>query len=74
MPGTAVGRPKKILPKGKTEPDGKSVGFRVSSEYAVWLEGLAERYRTTVAGVIDRALAEWSKSEEYEIKPPKRVP
>jgi hypothetical protein len=74
MPGAAVGRPKKIIPKGKAELDGKSVGFRVSGEYATWLEGLADHYRTTVAGLIDRALAEWSESEGYPKKPPRRVP
>jgi hypothetical protein len=68
-----VGRPKKTTgDRGGAKP--KTIGFRVSGEYGEWLEGLAKRYRTTVAGVMDRALAEWAASQGYEEIPPERMP
>lgn len=73
MAATAVGRPKKRT-GDNPEPESRSIGLRVSTDYATWLEGLADHYRTTVAGVIDRALAEWSESEGYPSRPPRRIP
>jgi hypothetical protein len=67
-----MGRPKRKT--DGSEPDTKTVGLRVTLEYDEWLQGLARHYRTTVAGVIDRALAEWSESEGYPHKPPDRTP
>jgi hypothetical protein len=67
-----MGRPKKS--RETPEPETKTVGLRVTLEYDQWLQGLARHYRTTVAGVIDRALAEWSESEEYPERPPDRTP
>jgi hypothetical protein len=43
-----------------------------SPEWAEWLEGLAVHFRTTVIGVIDRALAEWAETNGYPVKPPRR--
>jgi hypothetical protein len=43
-----------------------------SPEWAEWLEGLAIHFRTSVTGVIDRALAEWAKEKGYPVKPPPR--
>lgn len=69
--GTAtVGRPKKAASKSKP----KTIGLRVSGEYGDWLDRLARRYRTTVAGVIDRAVVEWAASQGYEETPPERMP
>lgn len=70
--GMAVGRPKRKR-DGEPQP-GITVGLRVSHEYRAWLEELAEHYRTTVAGVIDRALAEWTASENFPKRPPRRIP
>jgi hypothetical protein len=67
-----VGRPKKIAKKGATPP--KTIGFRVSGEYGEWLDGLARHHRTTVAGVMDRAIAEWAEGQGYPAKAPERMP
>lgn len=67
-----VGRPKKIAKEGAAKP--KTLGYRVSAEYGDWLERLARHYRTTVSGIIDRALAEWVESEKFPEKPPERMP
>ena len=68
-----MGRPKKG-DASNPAPEQKSIGMRVTLEYAAWLEGLAAHYRTNVAGIIDRALAEWSETEGYETRPPRRNP
>lgn len=68
--GVAVGRKAKSSSKEVAQP--KIIGVRSSAEWAEWLERLADHYRTTVAGVIDRALAEWTAAEGYEERPPKR--
>jgi hypothetical protein len=60
--------------KRESEPAPKTVGIRVSAEYADWLEELARHYRTTIAGVIDRALAEWTETQGYPKRPPVRTP
>lgn len=69
---TTVGRPKKITPE--MAKDQRVVGVRATGEWADWLEGLAGEYRTTVAGIIDRALTEWSEAQGYPVKPPRRTP
>jgi len=64
-------------PKGRpAKPDTtvKTVGVRATEAYAEWLDRLAKHYRTTVAGVIDRALAEWTEAESYAERPPDRTP
>jgi hypothetical protein len=72
MTGAAtVGRPKKGSRTGQP-PQPKTIGLRVSGEYGEWLERLAKRHRTTVAGIIDRAVAEWAESQGYEEAPPTR--
>lgn len=71
--GTAVGRPKRHS-EGKQPSPGKTIGLRVSPEYGAWIEGLADHYRTTVAGLIDRAVAEWAASQGYPHQPPRRTP
>lgn len=72
MGAVEVGRPKKTARKGA--PDPKTIGLRVSGEYAQWLENLARRHRTTVAGLIDRAVAEWAQAQGYEEPAPERMP
>lgn len=71
MEAALMARPKK-QPKKETPP--KTIGIRASVEWAEWVEGLAKHYRTNVAGIIDRALAEWAKSENYPSVPPERIP
>lgn len=54
-------------------PERKSITtLKGSPEWAEWLEGLAVHYRTTVVGVIDRALAEFAEHNDYPTKPPRR--
>lgn len=66
-----MGRPKKqAQPKGKP----KTIGFRVASEYAQWLDGLAKHDRSTLAAVIDRALAVYAAQIGYTKPAPERVP
>jgi hypothetical protein len=69
----SLGRPRK-QPLGAGQAKPKTIGFRVSGEYGAWLDQLAERYRTTVAGLLDRAVAEWAESQGYDQPPPKRMP
>jgi hypothetical protein len=69
-----LGRPKKVPSASAGEPKSKTIGYRVSGEYGDWLERLAKRYRTTVAGLLDRAVAEWAASQGYEEAPPERMP
>lgn len=61
-------------PKKQPDPGPKTIGVRATAEYAEWLERLAKHYRTTVAGVIDRALAEWTEAAGYPERPPERTP
>ena len=68
-----MGRPKKAS-KSNEIYKSKTIGFRVSNEYGEWLERLAKRYRTTVAGLMDRAVAEWAESQGYAEPPPERMP
>ena len=72
MGAMLVGRPKKTAKKETANP--KTIGFRVSGEYGEWLDRLAKHHRTTVAGVMDRALAEWAKSQGFEEPAPERMP
>lgn len=74
MVGVAtVGRPKKARAKGG-KGEAKTIGFRVSADYGDWLERLARQHRTTVSGIIDRALAEWAAAQGHEETPPERMP
>jgi hypothetical protein len=41
-------------------------------EYADWLAALASFDRSTVAGLIDRALAHYGKAIGFERRPPER--
>jgi hypothetical protein len=62
-------RPKKKT-TGKQEQ--KSIAFRTSSEYAVWVEGLAAHNRSTVAGLLDQALVKFAKEIGYKPEAPER--
>ncbi len=76
MPGFSAGTQTVAKPKarkGKPEPVGRNVAFRCSAGYIAWLDGFAKSNRTTIAGVIDRALADMAKGQNYE-PPPERNP
>lgn len=59
--------------KKKTAPTTvKSVAFRVSAEYSEWLDRMAIHNRTTIAGLMDQALARYAKETDFE-GPPERA-
>lgn len=66
-----VGRPKKDAKK-KSGP--KTVGIRVSGEYAEWLTRLMKHCRMDIAKMTDRAWAELARKEGFDEPPPERVP
>lgn len=70
---TTLGRPKKTAVKASALKP-KTIGYRVSGEYGAWLDGLAKHFRSTTAGIIDRAVAEWAESQGYKAKAPERMP
>lgn len=50
----------------------KSVAFRVSAEYSEWVDELATHNRTTIAGLIDQALARYARETGFK-SPPERT-
>lgn len=71
---TIMGRPKKRVDPSPDALPPKSIGFRVSGEYGAWLERVADHSRDTIAGLIDRAVAEFAAAHGFEEKPPRRNP
>jgi hypothetical protein len=59
--------------KGKPDDGPRAIGFRVSAEYAAWLDKLAEANRSTVAGLIDQALADRARAIGFNEAAPRRV-
>lgn len=60
-------------PKAKaTGATVKSVAFRVSAAYSKWLEEMAAHNRTTVAGLLDQALARHARETGFR-EPPARA-
>ena len=70
--GTLMARTTKKAPAKAA--DFKTIGVRSSPEWSDWVERLAKAHRTTVAGVIDRALTEWALDKGFDEHPPERVP
>lgn len=56
---------------GASKTSAKTVGFRVSADYATWLEDVAGRNRSTVAGLLDQALAAYAKERGWPEPPPR---
>ena len=75
MAGTVMAK-KKSTPEHEARegPAFRTLGVRMTHEYAKWLEGAAKHHRTTVAGLIDRALSEWTDANGYPTRPPERLP
>jgi hypothetical protein len=61
---------KKTAPKAK--PQAKTIAFKVSDPYAEWVEKVAARNRSTVAGLIDQALAQYAASIGVKEEAPAR--
>lgn len=51
----------------------RSIGIRVSADYAEWIERFAKSYRMTVAGFVDHVIAKEAKAVGFEA-PPERIP
>ena len=69
MEQTTMARPK-AKPKGKTIA--KTIAFKVSDPYAEWVDRFASFNRSTNAGLIDQALAEFAKIKGFTESPPER--
>jgi hypothetical protein len=68
-----MARPKKPKARGKADPDAMTTrAFRVRQEYADWLRQLAEFDRSSVASLLDRALAHYGKAIGFDKEAPKR--
>jgi hypothetical protein len=52
----------------------RTIGFRVSQEYAAWLERASKHNRITIAAFLDRAAAEHAKATGFDETPPDRIP
>lgn len=50
------------------------IGIKATPEWSEWLARAAKHFRTTSAGLIDRALAEWTAAQGFKEAPPERVP
>ncbi len=62
---------KKAAPKGP--PHMLTKGFRMTAEYAEWLDRLAKSERMPIATLIDRTLADYAKERGFD-PPPERIP
>lgn len=73
MEADVMARPKPgAKGEGKPAPEGKSIAFRASAEYAAWVEKLAAVNRSTVAGLIDQALVRHANAIGFPEAPPER--
>ncbi len=63
-------RPKKAPAEAK--PEAKSIAFRTSAEYAVWVDKLASHNRSTVAGLLDQALVKFAREIGFTDPAPER--
>ncbi len=69
---TAVAKPKG---RAKGKPRGpKTIGVRVTPEWADWIERAAKFCRTDVAKLIDNAVADYVRGRGFSEPPPERVP
>jgi hypothetical protein len=74
MPAEAtMARPKKATKPKKPSPI-RTFGFKGTVDWGEWLGRFAEHQRTSLAGVIDRALAKLAEAEGFDEPPPPRVP
>jgi hypothetical protein len=70
-------RPGERSPKNKERKDlsgFRTIGFRVSVEYAEWLEAAARHNRITIAAFLDRAAANEARVSGFDQPPPERIP
>lgn len=73
-----LGRPLLVSP----DPDAvelmpgsfRTLGIRMSHEYAEWLTGVAKADRMTIAAFVDKAVADRAKAIGHAAPPPERIP
>jgi hypothetical protein len=79
MVGTLMAKkiPAGRSPKNKERKDVdrfRTIGIRVSAEYADWLERAAKHDRLTIAAFLDKAAGDRAKAIGFEEPPPERIP
>ena len=72
METTTMARPKKAAPKKASKPQPKAIAFRAGPEYVAWVEELASANRSTVAGLLDQALAKYARDIGFTKPTPER--
>jgi tRNA (Thr-GGU) A37 N-methylase len=72
----AMAKKKGRSPKNKERQGSgfRTVGIRVSDEYARWLAEVAKFDRVTIAAFLDRAAADRAAAINYPKAPPERIP
>jgi hypothetical protein len=73
MPGVAMAK-KRPKNKAREGPGFRTIGIRVSDEYADWIAEASKFDRVTIAAFIDKAVAERAKAIGYQVPPPERIP
>ncbi len=69
-------KPGERSPKNKERKDPvgfRTIGFRVSIEYAAWLDRVATHDRLTIATFLDKAAADRAKAIGFDEAPPERI-
>jgi hypothetical protein len=71
--GTAMA---KKLPKNKARqgPGFRTLGIRMTDEYAAWLAGVAKFDRMTIAAFLDKAAEDRAKAIGFKEPAPGRLP
>jgi len=69
VPGAIMARKVAASKKPPIASGAKSVAFRVSGEYAAWLERAAAHDRSSVSAFLDRAAANYAKIIQFEAPP-----
>ncbi|OJW27590.1 MAG: hypothetical protein BGO49_25295 [Planctomycetales bacterium 71-10] len=73
MPEAIMAKRKSATPrKPPVTTTAKSVAFRVSADYAEWLERASSFDRSSVSAFLDRAVATYAKTIGFE-SPPERT-
>lgn len=78
MAGSAMAKkkPDERSPKNKErkDPGFRTLGLRVSEEFAAWADEVAGFDRMTLASFIEKAMVSRAKEIGFEKSPPKRIP
>jgi hypothetical protein len=74
--GAVMAKKKLSKPKNKARegPGFRTLGIRMSHEYAQWLADAAKHDRVTIAAFLDKAAAEHARAVGFQPPPPERIP